>query len=140
MSDLLAAVESVGRPFGRGAGASLGEYWYLVVAIADIALLWAGLRWWERNRRRANPAEPTPRSLFLDLCAAHRLSEAERALLERAAARRRLEHPAVLFVVPSLLRDAAAVDAANATAFARLEAKLFRGDELPAFLPDSRPY
>ncbi|MEX0717915.1 MAG: hypothetical protein WD066_15075 [Planctomycetaceae bacterium] len=125
------ALVAATRPadISRGANerpsASLEKSWYLIVVVLGIGLLWAGLYYWERYFKRTVRRDATPQSLFRDLCAAHELSRGERALLEALVERKRLEHPAVAFVVPALLLEMQAEDGDQAAEYARLARKLF---------------
>ncbi|MEX1098205.1 MAG: hypothetical protein WED34_19330 [Planctomycetales bacterium] len=120
---IIASTSAVSRSFNNRPTASLETCWYLIAAVAGIALVWIGLYVWERIRKQLARRDATPLSLFRDLCAAHELGRNEQALLETVVERNRLEHPAVVFVAPALLREMAG--GGDAAEYARLARKLF---------------
>lgn len=125
LSQLLASTSGVSKSFNERFGASLEKSWYLIVVVIGFGLLWAGLYYWECFRRQTVRRDATPQSLFRDLCAAHELNRKERALLEALVERKNLEHPAVAFVVPALLREMQTESGPEAADYARLARKLF---------------
>jgi hypothetical protein len=69
------------------------------IAVAVVLAAWLVLRWLSLHERRITNS---PRRLFKELCAVHRLSYRERSLLARLAQHHRLALPGVLFVEPAL--------------------------------------
>lgn len=122
---ILASMKSVSQSARNSPTASLEHSWYLIVAVVVIALTWAWLYYWDRYRKDSLKRPATPQSLFRELCAAHRLSRQEQALLEAIVEREGLEHPAVVFVAPALLRSMAAAGGSRAAEYAELGRKLF---------------
>lgn len=96
----------------------------LLTAVA-VAMAWIGLILWDRYRRRAALTAADPRGLFENLCEAHRLNDDDRGVLRRVATLRQLAQPAVVFVDPRHLRDAATASDGTGPACASLLRRLF---------------
>lgn len=72
----------------------------LIAAVATgiVLAIWLVMMWLRyREQRTAH----SPWQLFYDLCAAHRLSHAERSLARQLARDLRLDQPGMLFVEPA---------------------------------------
>lgn len=89
-------------------GSGLPSLWVVVAAALVLgAGAWLAWMFWEQSRRK-NPSAPSiSRSLFLDLCRKHGLSDAEVSFAERLARTGHLDQPALVFVDPRHLRAAA---------------------------------
>lgn len=107
---------------------TLTQNWFLFLAIAGILLLWAGLWYWDKYRNQFVGLAKRPTSLFLELCQAHRLNRAQRALLYKIAEARQLSPPSRIFLDAAALRGAAQAGGPESTSCGALLAKLF-GDE-----------
>jgi hypothetical protein len=71
-----------------------------------VLVIWYYSRW---SGRRSPDASPhSPQRLFGELCQAHRLTAAQRRLLEWLVAERQLLQPALVFLDPILLESAIA--------------------------------
>jgi hypothetical protein len=104
---------------------TIGNHWYLVCAIAGIAVFWVALHYWNRYRDKlVLPGRRLP-PLFLELCEAHQLSRAERTLLLKAVESSRLTHAAAVFVDERILRRLIDAGGADGPPCAELLAKLF---------------
>jgi len=71
-----------------------------------VLLVWCYSR--GSNRRQIDCSPHSPHKLFAELCKAHRLTAAQRRLLEWLAAERQLLQPALVFLDPILLESAIA--------------------------------
>jgi len=101
--------EHMGQRFRRG-GSGIEP---TTVAIVVLAVAVSVLALWALSRfvgRRDRQAYRSPRALFRELAAAHRLDRAQRRLLRRIARCHRLAHPARMFVEPARF-DAAVLPA-----------------------------
>ena len=128
MLDLwLLAKTDLGRAFARYSqrSNSLEENWIVLLVIGGIAALWIGLYVWDWLRKAEEPAPDVATSLFVELCRAHRLERGERELLARLAGQRDLAQPAMLFVQPAILAEAAAGAMPEAPLLAGLAKRLF---------------
>jgi hypothetical protein len=123
---LLANIEAY-RAAGRyiRQGPSLQDNGILVVTVLAIALFWTGLYLWDRHRKSTVRLLTGPRGLFQELCQVHRLSPTDQALLSKAADRKQLDQPAVIFVDPRILSEFATSPHPEAADYARLSEKLF---------------
>ncbi len=95
-------LESVSRYLNEHTTSSK-DLWFIVLAIAAIAILWSGLALWDRfqaNRKQKNLRLQT---LFAELCEAHRIQPLESELLKHAAKRYGLSDAASLFFTPQAL-------------------------------------
>ena len=101
------------------------QYWYVLAGLIAIAVVWVGLFVWERNRRRSLQRRTDPKSLFIELAERHNLSDAEQALLWKAAQRKYPDQPAVVFVDSAVLKEAAATRGADSRAYSVLLSQLF---------------
>lgn len=119
------AIRAVSRWLQRGA-LSDGTTLFLLTGGA-ILLVWIGLYAWEWARRRTPRPLTGAHALFHELCLAHRLSVAEEDLLSRAAERRRLAQPGLLFVDPRILGELAQSAKPEAAEYRRLAERLFGG-------------
>ena len=108
----------------RGTGSTSGN-WFLFVAIAGIILLFVGLHYWDKHRKKFAKQKSSPTSLFLDLCQVHNLSKAERLLLLQAVEIQRLTQPALVFVAPGVLSGLEKSNRPEASEFGKLSQKLF---------------
>jgi len=105
--------------------ASLSESWFTIAAVAAIIQFWLALVYWDRYRKQPVRQEDRPKSLFLELCRAHKLSRAERGLLSSIVDAKHLKQPAIVFVDPGVLGDPAGSSAPETRACAELAGKLF---------------
>lgn len=124
---LIAAVDlsAVSRNAQSKPSVSLGDNWFLIAAVLAIAAFWIALHFWDKHRKRRTRAGSNPKSLFLELCQAHKLSRAERNRLAYAASEKQLPHAGILFVDPRLLQDFAQGDDPDHEEYALLFRKLF---------------
>jgi hypothetical protein len=111
-----------------GIGWSLFSIALVVAAIATVAAVGWGVRWYLVRRRRVSKNDP--RKLLHELCRAHDLSRRAEGLLRRAAAVLGTPHPARFFLEPHLLRQASECKglASSRRALQMLQEKLF-GEE-----------
>jgi hypothetical protein len=81
------------------------------------------------SRRQEDVSPHNPQRLFAELCRAHKLSAAQRRLLEWLAAERQLLQPALVFLDPILLESAIAhADSPNVRQrLTELRSRLFAG-------------
>jgi hypothetical protein len=90
---------------------------------------------WCYSRRFARPTDEVspqnPQRLFVELCRAHKLSAAQRRLLEWLVAERQLIQPALVFLDPILLESAIAhADSPSVRRrLTELQSRLFAGIE-----------
>ena len=98
---------------------------FIVVAIAGLCLVWAGISLWDRFRANSNSDKPLHVSLFVELCQAHQLEEDETLWLTSVAERRHVDDPARLFYKPLVLESELGADSANALMARTLLSKLF---------------
>ncbi len=125
MQWLQASISQASREYFKRS-ASPVEYWYLVILVLLIVLSWAGACYWDRHKKQwVTHQADLERLLFVDLCKAHRLSADERRLLEQAADHHNRNHPALVFVDPTVLDLQANSANENASAFTALAVKLF---------------
>jgi hypothetical protein len=110
----------------KPAGSGLPSLW-IVVAAALVLGAGAWLTWmfWEQIRRKNPSVQSVSRSLFLDLCRKHALSDAEVSFAERLARSGNLDQPALVFVDPRHLRAAAREGADTRPQALELGQKLF---------------
>jgi hypothetical protein len=120
-ADLAEAARAMNR-YSRRSG-SVVENWPIFAVIGAIALLWAGLYYWDKHRKTIVLESKTPQSLFDELCRVHKLSRADIALLAKASVMDRLKHPATAFVDPGVLRRAEISDGGDG--YRRLRLRLF---------------
>ena len=115
------------KEMGRGLQGtnSWGDSSFLIIAIGLIIVFWVVLYHWDSLRGRASRKEGNPKSLFLDLCDAHQLTRAERALLFKAVGTANSGQPALVFVDSRILGRLATQRSTEADTYARLAAKLF---------------
>jgi hypothetical protein len=93
-----------------------------------IAIIWAMLFFWDRFRKLQEPAQEVVKSLFDELCEAHRLSQQDAALLVDAAQECRLSSPAILFVQPEHLALLSGEQRPKGGVYGQLREKLFGKD------------
>ena len=105
--------------------ASLRENLPLVYAVLFLVMLWAVLYVWDRFQRTRRKEVPSESSLFLELCVAHGLSQAEREVLKQAAQQAQLQNCEMVFVDQRLLAGWSGQDAPGSAALAGLRGKLF---------------
>lgn len=116
-------VRALSRWLQRGA-LSDGPTLLLLTGVA-ILFVWIGLYAWEWSRRRTPRPLTGAHGLFHELCLAHRLSVAEEDLLSRAAERRRLAQPGLLFIDPRILGELSQGPKPEAAEYRRLAERLF---------------
>lgn len=104
---------------------SLRENWFLALVVLAIVASWVGLYFWDRQRQLAPKRTKTQKSLFQQLCDAHRLDRSERMLLVKAAQTGGATFDAVVFVDPRILDGLGAAGEADGEAFRALAIKLF---------------
>jgi hypothetical protein len=97
----------------------------LLAVLAIVAASWFVVFLWDRYRRELLRAANDPRTLFQELCRAHRLSRRERRLLWQAAAYHRLEQPALVFAIPHFVSQLADSTQPHADTYAGLAVRLF---------------
>ena len=110
----------------------LAANWVPLAAVAVVILFWVGLYVWWPRRWAAGAGTDDPRSLFLELCRAHRLDRDRCALLWKVAQHQHAEQPAQVFVDPSLLSRYAEEHAGDADGAAALAKRLFGEASLPS--------
>jgi hypothetical protein len=122
-----ADMSSAGRSAKRysSQSSSLSNNWFLIAAILTIGALWFGLYYWDRYRKNLASKGDSPKSLFLELCRAHKLSRSERTVLLQIAEKSKLQNPAMIFVDPSVLRILSRSNGSNSELFSDLAGKLF---------------
>jgi hypothetical protein len=104
-----------------------GSQWLLLLsAAALVALTIAVLYVWNRLRKPRNGgAGAASEDLFSGLCEEHGLNRLERALLLQIASTYELPQPAMLFVDPWTLEQAAAAPGPEAHRYGSLRQRLF---------------
>lgn len=117
--------KSMSRTF-NGQGAS-SDNTFLYISFAMIAAFWGVLYYWDKWRKQRSKRTGSAKSLFMELCDAHRLARTERALLMKAAKSLGAGEPAVLFVDPRIVGKFAAASGGEAKQYAALSSKLFSG-------------
>jgi hypothetical protein len=105
----------------------VGSQWLLLLsAVALVALTIAALYFWTRLRKpRGGGAGASSEDLFAELCEEHGLNRLERALLLQVASTYELPQPAILFVDPWTLEQAAAAPGPEAHRYGSLRQRLF---------------
>jgi LPXTG-motif cell wall-anchored protein len=104
---------------------STSNNWFLFIAIAGIILLFVGLHYWDKYRKKLIKQQSNSKSLFLELCEIHNLSKTERALLLKAGEIQQLTQPALVFVTPGMLSGLEKSSQPEASEFGKLSQKLF---------------
>ena len=104
-----------------------GSQWLLLLsAVALVVLTIAALYFWTLLRKpRTGGAGASSEDLFSELCEEHGLNRLERALLLQIANTYELPQPAVLFVDPWTLEQAAAAPGPEAHRYGSLRQRLF---------------
>ena len=83
----------------------------IVLGATVVAAFWLGLYLWDRRQKRLNAeAAAAAASLWGELSAAHGLSAAERASLERLSAEAKLDPPESVFARPEVIAERAAAE------------------------------
>lgn len=82
-----------------------------LVLLVAFTVIVGGL-FWLAKLKESQAVRKSPHRLLRELCAAHRLSAAERHLVHTLAADRGLPHPSLLFVQPDLLTEEASPEVA----------------------------
>lgn len=123
-ADLAEAARAMDR-YSQRSGSIL-ENWPIFAVMGSIALLWAGLYYWDKHRKAIVLESKTPQSLFDELCRVHKLSRADITLLTKASVLEKLKHPATAFVDPGVLRRAEISNGGNG--FRQLRLRLFGAD------------
>lgn len=101
------------------------ETMILLLFAVIIGAIWTTIFLWDRLRRSAEAAQVAARTLFDELCLAHRLTGDDVALLQTAAQACRLDSPASLFARPDPF-DALCLDSQpKAEAYRHLRDRLF---------------
>ena len=108
---------------------SLRDNWLLIAIVIGIPLFWWGIHLWDKRRKKISLGGADSKSLFAELCQAHGLNWSERSLITRAAQAKRIEHPAAVFIDPSILGSFASSQSPEAAEYGNLAGKLF-GDLL----------
>ena len=123
---LLAAVDLSSVSRSAQDSRSVASYAGVLLAVLGIvAVCWLLLFLWDRYRHELCRAAQDPRTLFHELCRAHRLSRRDRRLLWQAAVVYRLEHPALVFAIPHYVNQLAGSAEPHADAYAGLAVRLF---------------
>lgn len=120
----------LGKSFVRYSRRSslLADNWLILTIFVAIPLLWVALACWDKWRKKLIRNGDSPKTLFLELCLAHKLNRAERSLLQRAAGAKRLKQAALIFVDPTILGKLSASKSAEASGYRQLAKKLFGRD------------
>lgn len=123
----LIVVGSIGRAASdyMSRSSSLKDSWFWIAVFGCIGAIWLALIYWDNYRRRLLRNSNNPKSLFFELCQAHRLDRKQRSLLMKAVQYRGLKQPALLFVDPELLGGLVGSGGAHAKQFAELRQRLF---------------
>lgn len=87
---------------------------HLAVVAGTACLLWLGLNWADRFRNRLVQNSQTPRSLFRELCLAHRLTRAQRQLLVQIVEQASPAQPCRVFIDRRVLEEFSARHPAEA--------------------------
>ena len=83
------------------------ENWYFVIFLAGLAILVAGLFYWQKWQRKQREGELNdPLFLVYELNTAHQLSDPEKRLMQELSEKNSLSTPLTLFVEPKFLLDA----------------------------------
>lgn len=125
---LLSAADGIVKAMSRNFQPSNGliDDWFLPAAAVAILLMWMALSFGDQCRQRfESRRQKLPKSLLQELCQAHCLTRAERALLSRVAQDQGLDQPAVVFVDPSVLGGVVVSAGPDAETFETLFNKLF---------------
>jgi hypothetical protein len=101
------------------------EMMILLLFAVLIGVIWMTIFLWDRFRRTGAAAAAETRSLFDELCAAHRLKSQDITLLAEAARECRLESPASLFLRPERFDPLCAETQPQAEAYQQLRDRLF---------------
>lgn len=95
---------------------------HVAIILCAAGALWLGMLWVERFRTRRMISAQTPEGLFWELCLAHRLSRAERAIAQAAAP---TNDPCRVFIDRSILDKLGTSKAEGAGDYAELARRLF---------------
>ena len=79
------------------------DIWFIVLAVAAIAILWTGLALWDRFQLSRTRKKQRFQTLFDELCDAHHIETADATLLKHAAEQYGLSDAAGLFFTPQAL-------------------------------------
>ena len=117
----------LGKAFTRYSrqSSSLTDNWLILAVFVAIPLLWVALAYWDKWRKQSIRNGDSPKTLFLELCLAHKLNRSERSLLLKAVEARRLGQAALVFVDPTILGKLAAAKSTDAGGYKRLAKRLF---------------
>lgn len=115
---------------------SSSQYLLLFLGVASlVAVLLAGLYYWERRRTQKAVKKDTEYLLFRELCRIHQLGPADISFLERLAEEKELPHRSDVFVEPSLLDCDINRPAEEVSRSLRLRKRLFGLPDTPANHP-----
>lgn len=104
---------------------SIREALIFVLFACVIGSIWAAILFWDRLRKLAGAVPEPPKSIFEELCRAHRLSQQDVTLLTEAAQECRAASPAALFVQPEVLQTLSVPSEPKANVYRALHEKLF---------------
>lgn len=119
IDQLSAATRYLSRP-----GSSRETMIFLLFAVV-LGAIWTTIFLWDRLRKNADTEESASRSLFDELCLAHRLEHSDIALLSDAALECGLESPASLFVQPDRFDALCTETQPRSEVYRRLRDRLF---------------
>ncbi|MFN0197636.1 MAG: hypothetical protein ACKVT0_12905 [Planctomycetaceae bacterium] len=94
--------QSISR-YLNGHNSSSKDIWFIVLAVAAIAILWTGLALWDRFQSSRKREKQRLQTLFAELCDAHHIPSADVTILKQAAEIYGLSDPASLFFTPQVL-------------------------------------
>jgi hypothetical protein len=117
------AFNSISRSARRSTSANNSTFFYLL--IGAIAVVWGGLYLWDQWRKSQVGQVGSPKSLFVELCAAHKLTRPEQSLLLKATKALDLEEPAMVFADPRMIGRLATAPGGEAEYYGNLSTKLF---------------
>jgi len=115
--------DSVSRSASRGG--TLSDNLFLITWIGLIIAFWIGLYYFDQWRKSRSAMMGSAKSLFVELCKAHRLTRTERALMLRAAKVYNPAEPAAIFVDPRILSSCATLPKPDGPDYSLLRQKIF---------------
>lgn len=104
------------------------DIWFIVIAVGTIGAVWAAITLWDRLQSIHAPAKPRYKTLFVELCQAHKLADADAQWLQNAAMQFGIDDPARIFFTPQAVEVHLQSDEANALIARALLQKLFGVD------------
>jgi len=120
----LEAISSANRYMKHGG--PTGNLTYVYITIAGVVLFWIGMFLWDRYRHKLIVKRPeSPKSIFAELAAAHKLNRAEKTLILNAVGQDADQKAAICFVDPEIISRQITLNPDQADDYVKLQQRLF---------------